>query len=272
MKREPSTEKRVYRLLPEFDPGCKACNLSTTGAIGGHTFGKVMDVELLIVAAYPAKEEVDKKYSLAPNKKRPRIDSPNAGRYVRNSILGLFDLDPDFPEELKPFYDSRVAFSNMIKCSPFNKRHEKLEVNDKHIKKCKETWLEKEIEAIAKYNPTCPILLCGSEAVKLLHPRQKVYSSRRQRFTYNNTHPVVCTFNPVEVVRYTAYEIQKDYTSKMGKYSIDETRMEKPVVYASTAWHWRQDLELCKKMVLANYEYRHMSNQSEMKRLMEYFS
>ena len=40
--------------------------------------------------------------------------------------------------------------------------------------------LEKEIAAVGQYNPTCPILLCGSEAAKLLHQRQKVYSSRRK--------------------------------------------------------------------------------------------
>ena len=272
MKESSTNNQRIYRILPDFNPACKACNLNTSGAIGGHTFGKLIDVELLIIAAYPAKEEVEKKYSLAPNAKRPKIDRPNAGRYIRDSILGLFDLDPDFPNELKPFYEARIAFSNMIKCTPFNRRYEKLDVTDKHVKKCKETWLEKEIAAIAKYNPTCPILLCGSEAVKLLGPKQKVYASRRQKFMYNNTHPVICTFNPVEVVRYTPYEIVDDYKSKLGQYVVNEVKMEKPIVYGSTAWHWKQDLELIKKIVLANYEYKHMINQSEMKRLMEYFS
>ena len=178
---------RVFRILPDFNPGCMNCSLSNKGA-------------------YPAREEVKKGYSLAPNEKRPKIDKPNAGRYLKYSIIHTFDNDPNFPDELKPFYN-RVAFTNMIKCSPFNFRHEKMDVTDKHIKSCKITWLEKEIEAISKFNPTCPILLCGSEAVKLLGPKMKVYSNRRQVFTYKTTHPVLVTFNPVEVCRYTSYKI-----------------------------------------------------------------
>ena len=270
-KKELSTDKRVYRILPNFNKGCRACNLNLTGAIGGHTFGKISDVELVIVAAYPAKEEVDRGYSLAPNKKRKNIDRPNAGRYLKYSIIGMFDNDPEFPRELTPFYD-RIAFTNMIKCSPFNRRHEKLDVTDKHVKTCKQTWLEKEIEQIGKYNPTCPIFLCGSEAVKLLNPKQKVYASRRQVFMYRNTHPVVCTFNPVEVVRYTAYEIEDMHTSRAGVVTVNKVKIEKPIVYGSTAWHWKQDLELIKKLVLANYNFRNGKQTSEMKKLMEYFS
>ena len=180
-----SEDQRVFKILPDFDSKCSACSLSNNLAIGGHTFGKVSEVEMIIIAAYPAREEVKKGYSLAPNQRRKNIDKPNAGRYVQYSILSAFDSDPKFPKELKPFYD-RIAFSNMIKCSPFNKTGDKLDVTDKHIRTCKSMWLEKEIAEIGKYNPTCPIMLCGSEAVKLLGPKTKVYSNRRKKFIYNN--------------------------------------------------------------------------------------
>lgn len=266
-----SESQRVYKILSDFNPKCSACSLSNNLAIGGHTFGKVSEVELIIVAAYPAREEVKKGYSLAPNQRRKNIDKPNAGRYVQYSILSAFDADPHFPDELKPFYD-RVAFSNMIKCSPFNKTGDKLDVTDKHIKTCKSKWLEKEIAEISKYNPTCPIFLCGSEAVKLLGPKMKVYSNRRKKFIYNNTHPVLCTFNPVEVVRYTAYEITKSKTKKNGVILVDEVRPKKPIVIGSTTWHWRQDVLTLKKWVLENYNNRNGSKTTEFKKMMEYFS
>lgn len=260
--------KRVYRILPDFERDCKKCALSNGQAIGGHAFSKISDVELIIVAAYPAKEEIKKGYSLAPNTRRPKIDKPNAGRYVEYSMIYHFDWDENFPDELKPFYD-RVAFTNMIKCSPFSRTGEKLNVSDKHIKTCKQVWLEKEIAAIGNYNPTCPILLCGSEAAKLLNPKQKVYSSRRKHFMYNNTHPVMVTFNPVEVVRYTAYEISESRYNTKGKLLVEATKPEKPVVVGSTTWHWKQDMESMKRLVLANYEYRHGSDKSEFAKLLE---
>ena len=263
-----SSDKRVYRILPDFKRDCRNCGLSNGQAIGGHSFSKTSDVELIIIAAYPAREEIKKGYSLAPNTRRPKIDKPNAGRYVEYSMIYHFDWDKNFPEELKPFYN-KVAFSNMIKCSPFSRTGEKLNVTDKHIKACKQTWLEKEIATIGNYNPTCPILLCGSEAAKLLHLKQKVYSSRRKHFMYNNTHPVMVTFNPVEVVRYTAYEISDSRVNSKGKLLVEETKPEKPVVVGSTTWHWKQDMESMKKLVLANYNYRQGNGISEFGKLLE---
>jgi len=267
-KDSKSSDKRVYRMLPDFERDCGRCSLSNGQAIGGHSFGKISDVEMIIIAAYPAREEMKKGYSLAPNLRRPKIDKPNAGRYVEYSTIYHFDWDDNFPDELKPFYD-RVAFTNMIKCSPFNRTGEKLNVTDKHIKTCKQVWLEKEIAAVAAYNPTCPILLCGSEAAKLLNPKQKVYSSRRKRFMYNNTHPVMVTFNPVEVVRYTAYEISESRVNTKGKLLVEAVKPEKPVVVGSTTWHWKQDMESMKRLVLANYKYRNGSNKSEFRKLLE---
>lgn len=274
MKKSKNLKKaqpRVFRLLPDFNPGCTACSLANKGAIGGHTFGPLQDIELLIVAAYPAKEEIKKGFSLAPNERRPNIDKPNAGRYVKYSIIHAFDNDPDFPEELKPFY-GRIAFSNMIKCSPFNARHEKMDVTDKHVRTCKQTWLEKEIAQISKFNPTCPILLCGSEAVKLLGPKMKVYSNRRKLFTYNNTHPVLVTFNPVEVCRYTSYRIAESKTTSKGQIVVEKVLPEKPLIVGSTGWHWLQDMKHLKKLVLSNYLYKQSDNKSGFGRLMEYFN
>lgn len=259
---------RVFRILPNFDPGCRACGLSNGCSIGGHSFGRISEVELIIVAAYPAREEVKKGYSLAPNQRRPNIDKPNAGRYVHYSSIYHFDWDTNFPDELKPFYN-RIAFTNMIKCSPFSRTGDKLDVKDTHVKTCKQTWLEKEIAAISQYNPTCPILLCGSEAAKLLSSKQKVYTSRRKQFMYNNTHPVMVTFNPVEVVRYTAYEITNSRKNSKGKLLVEEIKPEKPVIIGSTTWHWKQDMESMKKLVLANYNYRNGGNKSEFEKLVD---
>jgi len=262
---------RVYRILPEFNRECRNCSLSNNCALGGHSFGRTSEIELLIVAAYPAREELKKGYSLAPNKRRPKIDKPNAGRYLQYSILASFDGDKDFPDELKPFYN-RIGFTNMIKCSPFNKTGDKINVSDKHIKTCKQTWLEKEIAEIGKYNPTCPILLCGSEAVKLLGPKTKVYANRRKQFTYNNTHPVIVTFNPVEVVRYTAYAITDSKTSSRGKLLVEEIKPEKPIIIGSPTWHWKQDVESIKKLVIANHKFRKHNDESDFKKLMNRYS
>lgn len=257
---------RVYRILPDFNKGCRDCSLSNNCAIGGHSFGKISEIELLVVAAYPAREELKKGFSLAPNNPRPKIDRLNAGRYLKYSILASFDNDENFPPELKSFYN-RIGFSNMIKCSPFNKTGDKLTVTDKHIKSCKK-WLEKEIAEVSKYNPTCPILLCGSEAVKLLGPKTKVYTNRRKKFIYNNTHPVVVTFNPVEVVRYTSYVITENKTTSRGKLLVEEVRPEKPIIIGSPTWHWKKDIESVKELVLANYKLRQENKESDFKKLM----
>ena len=263
-----NSDKRVYRILPDFERDCDKCALSNGQAIGGHSFGKISDVELIIIAAYPAREELKKGYSLAANQPRPKIDKPNAGRYVEYSTIYHFDWDNNFPEELKPFYN-RVAFTNMIKCSPFSRTGDKLDVKDRHVKTCKQVWLEKEIDAIAAYNPTCPILLCGSEAAKLLSPKQKVYSSRRKRFIYNNSHPVMVTFNPVEVVRYTSYEITESKINTKGKLLVEAVKPEKPIIIGSTTWHWKQDMESMKELVQANYDFRKGINKSEFSKLLE---
>lgn len=256
IKGKKSNETRLYRILPNFNPACKNCNLFSNQAIGGHSFCKTSEVELIIVAAYPAIEEVKKGYSLASNERKENIDRLNAGRYVEYSIKQIFDFDNNVPSSLKPFYN-KIAFTNMIKCSPFSKRGEKIDVKDKHIKTCKQTWLEKEIAFISNFNPTCPILLCGSEAAKLLAPKQKVYSSRRTEFVYNNTHPTIVTFNPVEAVRYTSYEIEESRINSKDRLVVTSIKPEKPIVIGSTTWHWKQDVELIKKLVLENYQKRY---------------
>lgn len=254
-KDNSQVSSRIYRILPDFNPGCRNCNLFNNQAIGGHSFGQIDKVELIIVAAYPAMEEVKKGYSLAPNLKKENIDRLNAGRYVEYSIIQTFDLDPNVPQDLKPFYN-RIAFTNMVKCSPFSKAGQKIDVKDKHIKTCKQTWLEKEIQVISNFNPTCPILLCGSEAAKLLAPKQKVYSSRRTEFLYKNTHPTIITFNPVEAVRYTSNVITESRTNSKGNLLVKSIKPEKPIIVGSTTWHWKQDMDLIKKLVLNNYNKR----------------
>jgi len=244
--------KRVYRLLPDFDSNCNNCALSCGSAIGGHTFGGLSNVNLIIIAPFPSREELKKGFSFAPNLKTESIDKPNAGRFFQYSTIFHFDWDVHFPQTLKPFYD-KIAFTNILKCSPFDSRGDKVDIKDHYIRSCKIKWLEKEINVISKYNPTCPILLCGTEAAKLLHPNQKLYSSRRTVFTYNSTHPTLITFNPLDISRYTAMDISSSSLNLKGKLSVQSTKPIKPVIVGSPTWHWNQDMILIKKLVVTNY-------------------
>ena len=110
-KKDSQSNTRVYRILPDFNSGCNKCALFNNQAIGGHSFGKINEVELIIIAAYPAMEEVKKGYSLAPNTKKENIDKLNAGRYIEYSVLQTFDLDPNVPNELK------IAFHLLLSAS-----------------------------------------------------------------------------------------------------------------------------------------------------------
>lgn len=268
MNKSTTANPRVYRLDKYFNTKCSKCNLSNKMSIGGHTFGNISDIELLIVAAYPARHEIRQGYSLAPNPLKSNLTKPNAGRYLESCITALFDLDPAFPSSLKPFY-KHIAFTNIIKCSPFTKSGDKIDVKDLNIKVCK-TWLEREIEIIHKYNPTCPILLCGTEASKLIHPKMTIYSNRRKQYFYKETHPVILSFNPVEAVRMTAYEISISDRNKKGRLIVHDVKPEKPVILGSLSWHWRKDLHSIKDLVLSNYSLRLPT--SDFKKLIDYYS
>lgn len=244
---------RVYRIDNNFNPRCSKCSLSTQGAIGGHSFCGNNEVELLVVAAYPTREELKKGYSLAPNTKRDTKDGMNAGRFVRASINSTFNSDSRIPKNKKPFY-KYVAFSNMIKCSPIGKLG-KTKLTDLHINSCK-NWLEKEIEILSHFNTNMPIMLCGSEAVKLLGKDMKVFSKRRQIYLYKNQHPVVISFNPVEVIRYTPYEISEKKYTNSGRLIVEDTRVKSPIVFSSPAWQWNNDLATLKELIINNLRYR----------------
>lgn len=262
---------RVYRTLNNFDSKCNKCSLSSNQSICGHSYSRIQDTQLIIIAAYPAKEELKQGISLAPNvpSTKGNIDRLNAGRLLQQYLIKYFDNDPHVPIGLKPFYE-KVVYTNMIKCSPLNKKGEKANVTDKHIRTCKNTWLEKEIAQISAFNPTCPILLCGSEATKLLGPKFTVFANRRKQFIYNNTHPVIITFNPVEVVRYTTSLITKSIKSSRGNLIVNEVKEEK-IIFGSPTWHWIKDIESIKKLIIKNFvtKYNLNKDKSEYKKLID---
>lgn len=242
---------RYFRVLPDFDRKCKECSLSNNTAVGGHTYSKIENTKLIVIAAYPGRLEVEKNLSLFPNQRSTDkvLDAPNAGRLFKASIVRKFDQCKRIPDSLKPFY-SKIMFTNMIKCHPFNYKYEKASIRTKNIRSCKEKWLVREIEEVSKFNPTCPILLCGSEATKLLGEKKTVYSNRRKVFYYKNTHPVLVTFNPIELCRYNPKIIVEQTYQYNGKLSVKEVKPKSPIVIGSTMWHWNRDLELLKEIVI----------------------
>ncbi len=245
--------KRVYKILNNFNNKCNSCNLSNGASIAGHTYSSLSEIKLIVVLNYPTLKEVKEGFSLIPNEvnNKLKISNRNAGRYFQETIKFVFDNDLDFPQEYKPFY-SKIAFTNIIKCTPFNFKHDKTTITPRHIKTCKQLWLEKEIAEIAKYNPTCPILLCGKEAVKLLGDKQTLYNYRRKVFYYKTLHPVLLTFNPNDVLKYTANFIKESRSTPSGKLFIDKALPEKPIRIGSPAWHWLKDINLIKKIILDN--------------------
>lgn len=247
-----ATSARVYYILNNFNRACDKCALSNKAAIAGHSFCGNNKVEMLIVGAYPAREEMKQGFSFAPNIRRNRKDVMNAGRFLRASINNVFE-DDRFPNHMKPFY-KYTAFSNMIKCSPLG-RSKKIKVTPNHVQACS-TWLEKEIEVLSHFNTNMPIMLCGSEAVQLLGKDMKVFSKRRQIYLYKNRNPVVISFNPVEVVRYTPYAISDSKKTTAGRLIVEDTTVKSPVVFSSPNWQWNNDLSTMKELVLKNYWFR----------------
>ena len=246
------TSVRAYPILTGFDRGCTKCQLSNKAAIAGHSFCGNNQVEMLIVGAYPAREEMKQGFSFAPNIKRERKDVMNAGRFLRASINSIF-TGPEIPSNMQPFY-RYTAFSNMIKCSPLGKA-QKIPITPKHIAACSK-WLEKEIETLSHFNINMPIMLCGSEAVQLLGKHMKVFSKRREVYLYKNRNPVVISFNPVEVVRYTPFAISQSKTTGAGRLVVEDTAVKSPIVFGSPNWHWNNDLTLLKSLVVKNLQYR----------------
>lgn len=250
--------------IKQANSKCRRCSLSSGKSIFGHSFGHLNNVQLIIISAYPAKEEIEKGYTLAPNAPKPRKNNQdneiyrmNAGRFLQASISKVFDDDLTFPSELKPFYN-RIFFTNAIKCSPLGyARQDKkqMDVTDTHLNICRE-WLELEIAEIAKSNPTVPILLAGSEAVKLIYKKEGVYNNRRKLHSYKGIHPVVITFNPVEPLRYALMEITKHKVRGDGSMRVEAINFLQPIPVGEMRYHWLNDLELVKQQVVGNYAAR----------------
>lgn len=241
-----------YR-LHTADGKCKRCDLSTGCSIFGHSYLPFSNIELIVVSAYPAAEEIKQGITLASNQPKDKMDLMNTGRFFRSFITYVFDQDPTFPSELKPFYE-RIFFTNMIKCSPMV-RKEQREVKSQHINICKD-WLELEIEEIEGYNFTVPILLAGTEASKLLHKDMTVYANRRKVHHYKERHACVISLNPAEVLRYSLKTIKESKVLQDGRLRVQDVAYWKPIPFGESRWHFKRDLELIKEQVVLNYQLR----------------
>lgn len=220
---QDSVQQEMYRIA-EADSKCNRCDLSSGCAIFGHSEVPLKDVLLIVVSAYPGREEVKQGITLAPSKDK----SYNAGKFFRRFIEYVFDSDERFVK-YRPFIN-HIFLTNAIKCSP-NKK----EVKGTHIQKCK-SWLDLELD---KLPLTAPILIAASHALESLTDSKSLYAARR-KVSYIKHHPYIVTFNPIEPLRYSLETMDKP----------NEVSFWRPIPYGEMRWHFNRDIELAKKLVL----------------------
>jgi uracil-DNA glycosylase len=213
----------MYHRATGFNKACKRCALSCGEAIPGQSASPLSEVKLVIVSAYPGSEEVKYGATLIPAN-----DYVNAGAYLKSNLSLIFDVDKEIPDRYKPF-DNFVFKTNALKC-PSTPGHDLSEP----IKACK-TWLDLELKQLPK---GVPILIAASQALTSLTlgmgGKYGINSDRGQIIMIKG-HPCLCTYNPIEGLRYTPYEGPKD------------TPVE-PVL-GSIPWLFRQDLLHIKELV-----------------------
>lgn len=219
----------TYYRIQEADTTCKRCPMSSGCSVFGQSEVPLGSVSLIVVSAYPGKEEVKQNVSLAA----ATDDTFNAGKFFRYSIASVFDSDERIPPSMKPFV-KRIFITNAVKCSP------KSDVKQTYIDKCRD-WLDIEI---GKMPEGVPILIAASEAVKsLLGKGESLYANRRVVHQIGS-HPAVVTFNPIEPLRYSLeLEKGKDSKSKIPNFW-------KPIPYGEMRWHYLNDLKLVKDLVV----------------------
>lgn len=213
----------MYYRATGFNKACTRCRLSCGEAIPGQSSCPLDLVRLVIVSAYPGTEEQKFGATLVP-----ASDYVNTGAYLKSIISSIFDGDDDIPSNFKPF-DNYVFKTNALKC-PSTPGEELNEA----IKACK-TWLDLELKQLPK---GVPILIAASQALTslTLGMNEKLgINADRGRVINIKGHPCICTYNPVEALRYTPYE------------GVKNTPVE-PVL-GSIPWLFKQDLLHMKEIV-----------------------
>lgn len=245
---------------PRFSPRCTHCSLGCTQAVPGQSAVPFNKVALIIVSAYPSYLETKVGSPLPPADSNTK--GIGAGEFLRMSLRALFDKDPEFPEELKPF-ENYCFMTNAIKGSP-QKGRDKVNITPQMIRSCKEQWLQHEL---ALFKPQTPILISSTEATKsLLGKDESLYSNRRKVFQINQ-HPAVVTFNFSDVERGAireipnAEEVAQDLSKLFATVKTPGKKLSvlvkgkfwKPTPVGSVPWHFSKDLLSIKQLVLDYY-------------------
>lgn len=227
-----------YYRLPGFNSKCSDCKLSTGFAVGGQAEVPIDQVRLIVISAYPGRNEVKEGITLAS---KETSTSCSAGAFLRKCIKGTFNNN-SVPEHLREFYPYIYA-TNAIKCE---KRANN--VSDTHIKACYQSWLRDEIDNLPQ---GVPILLAAGEAFKALFPGQGgLFKNRRRSDLIYKGHPCIATLNPIEWERNHLRITTETTVNKAGILIPVTTLMWKPAPVGSMMWHVKKDLEDIKRLVL----------------------
>lgn len=196
----------MYRY--NINSNCTKCILgSKEGTIGGQSEVPFSEVKLIVIGNYPTGRDlrVDSSFSYNPNSKGiPDSSKGNlsSGEFLRYSLNAVIDKSKDIPDAYKPI-TKYTYFTNALKCSPQRGR-DKITVLEKHIRTCKQLWLNDELD---QFPDRVPILLCSNEAVKsILGKDAKLYDSRN-KINYYKSHPVIVSTHPTEWEKYSAKHV-----------------------------------------------------------------
>lgn len=254
----------TYNRISSFNPKCSSCALGCGKAVAGQSISNFADVALVIIGGFPSSQDIAQGLSMAPGgDKKKKTNSMTPGEFLRVALASMFDADPNFPKELKPF-EKYCYLTNALKCS--NQRGQvKINITPGHIKACREQWLSKELMQV---NPHTPILLAAPEAVKsLLGPDEGLYGSRRKVHRIGQ-HPAITTFTLAEAERgliktIPNEEVVEEELTRLfarvrnpGKKLDTLMKVEywKPAPVGSMSWHFRRDMDLIKELVIDYYQ------------------
>ena len=244
----------------EFNKACTNCKLSSGRAIPGQSLESFEDVKLIIIKDCPNKSEEYNNYAFVDQKRRFDFQSltkeMSHGEFMRMSLHYQFDKDKDIPSNYKPFEDF-VYFTYSVKCNRKDKT-----IEDVHRRKCKETWLFKELSHLPK---DVPILVCGNHPVKsLLGKGEGVWDNRGKELYYQN-HPLVVTMDPedaehgkVNLLKHPEEVVKEniesylEHNAKIHPKDVDtliEVDLWRPVLMGQSMWYWNQDMKRIKELV-----------------------
>ena len=201
-KSNPKYPCRTYDSLPHpevyFDNNCTKCVLGNEYAVGGAGPDDLTKVKLIVISDHAGAYEAKEHYPQVPNslvqfKRQTLIPRPrNSGQLLRDTIEELFDLCTW----------SEVWITNAIRCDP-NHKGNNVNITERLLKVCANSWLREEIDLLSKHAPTAPILIAGSKALVSM---QQLYKSdfpqerldkllRRNSYRFRE-HPLAFTLNP----------------------------------------------------------------------------